>query len=69
MRKIKVTLVINATTRQLAKKYNVSLPEVNRQLKKGIKIEHEHTRNKQVAKKIAIDHLLERLDYYKKFKD
>lgn len=69
MRKIKVTLVINATTRQLAKKYNVSIAEVNRQLAKAIKIEHEHTKNKQVAEKIAIDHLLERFDYYKKFKD
>lgn len=69
MRKIKVTLVVKATPREIAKKYNISLAEVNRQLAKGVKIEHEHTKNKQVAMKIAVDHLLERVDYYKKFKD
>lgn len=69
MRKIKVTMVVKATPREIAKKYNVSLAEVNRQLSKGVKVEHEHTKNKQVAEKIAIDHLLERLDYYKKFKN
>lgn len=62
-------MIVKATPREIAKKYNVSLAEVNRQLSKGVKVEHEHTKNKQVAEKIAIDHLLERLDYYKKFKD
>jgi hypothetical protein len=32
-------------------------------------IEHEHSKNKKVAEKIAIDHLLEKLDYYKNFKN
>ena len=68
MRKINVTLTIKATPREIAKKYGVALAMVNRELKKGIAIEHEHTKNRQVAEKIAVDHLLERLDYYKKFK-
>ena len=35
------------------------------QLKKGIKIELEHTNKKWLAEKIATDHLLENPDYYK----
>lgn len=68
MRKITVTLVVAATPRQLAKKYNVNLAEVTRRLNKGIKVEHEHTQNRQVAMKIAIDHLLEDFNYYSRKK-
>lgn len=64
MRKIHVTLTIAATPRQLAKKYGVNLAEVTRRLNKGTAIEHEHTRNRQVAMKIATDHLLEDFNYY-----
>ena len=35
------------------------------QLKKGIKVEMEHTNNPRVAKEIAKDHLTEHRDYYK----
>ena len=65
MRKINVTLVIKATPKQIADKYKAPIAVVNRELNKGIAIEHEHTKNKQVAKKIAIDHLLEDLYYYR----
>ena len=34
------------------------------QLSKGIKVEMEHTTNKAIAKKIALDHLAEIPDYY-----
>ena len=68
MRKIKVTLIQAATPRQIAKKYRVSVTEVMRKLQKGIKVEHEHTGNNQVAMKIAIDHLLEDLNYYTRVK-
>jgi hypothetical protein len=37
-------------------------------LSKGIKVEHEHTKNKLVAEKIALDHLNEDLKYYSKLK-
>jgi len=65
-RKINVTLTIAATPRQIARKYGVSLSSVLRKLNKGIRVEMEHTRNRQVAMKIAIDHLLEDIDYYSK---
>lgn len=35
-------------------------------LKKGIKVEYEHTRKTNIAKEIAKDHLEERPDYYEK---
>jgi hypothetical protein len=35
-----------------------------KQLQKGIKVEREHTKNKQLAKEIAKDHLSEFSDYY-----
>ena len=68
MKKIYVTLIQAATPRQIARKYGVKLSEVSRRLQKGIKIEHEHTGNRQVAMKIAIDHLLEDLNYYHRVK-
>lgn len=37
-----------------------------RQLNKGTKIELEHTKNKKIAKVIAIKHLIENPNYYKK---
>ncbi len=35
-------------------------------LKKGAKVEREHTKNKKVAKEIAMDHLKEFPNYYTK---
>lgn len=48
----------------LAKKHNVSVDKVNRELKKGIKIELEHTSDPKIAREIALDHLNEKLNYY-----
>jgi len=39
---------------------------LKKQLEKGIKVETEHTKNKEVAKRIAMDHLTETPDYYDK---
>jgi len=36
----------------------------NKELAMGIKVEMEHTRNKAIAKRVAIDHLAEFPDYY-----
>lgn len=36
------------------------------ELKKGIKVEKEHTPNEETAKRIALDHLAEMDDYYTK---
>ena len=52
----------------LAKKHNVSVEYIKSQLQQGIEIEQEHTSDKSIAKEIALDHLNERPDYYKKLK-
>jgi len=43
----------------------MACPYTEKSLKKGIKIESEHTKNPYVQKKIAKDHLKENKDYYK----
>lgn len=68
MYKIKVTLTSKHTPSELAKKYKTTLEKVMLQLNKGIKVEGEHTKNKLVAKKIALDHLAEDLFYYEKLR-
>jgi len=53
------------TEEDIAKKFNVPLKQVQDQITKGIKVEFEHTNNKEIARKIAMDHLAEGiLDYY-----
>lgn len=52
----------------IAKKHNVSVEHINSQLKIGIKIEQEHTSDKDAAREIALDHLNERPDYYTRLK-
>lgn len=49
---------------QIAKKHGVSLDQINAQLKKGHKVESEHTDNKRLQDEIARDHLDEFPDYY-----
>lgn len=48
----------------IAKKFNVSVKKIEAQLKKGVKIEMEHTKDKEKATEIAMDHLSEFPDYY-----
>lgn len=52
----------------LAKKHNVPQEYIEGQLKSGIKVEHEHTGKSDVARQIALAHLGENPDYYKKLK-
>jgi hypothetical protein len=68
MRKVTVTITMVTTPLKLSKKYGVTVAEVKKELTKGIKVEHEHTKNKLVAEKIALDHLNEDLKYYRKLK-
>lgn len=56
------------TVEQLIKKYKVSESEIRKELADGVKIELEHTSDEKVAAEIALDHLSERLDYYKMLK-
>lgn len=50
----------------LAKKYGVTVARIEREIKKGIKVESEHTSDPKIAREIALDHLGEMLDYYEK---
>ena len=52
----------------LAKQYTVGVAEIKRQLKKGTKVELEHTTDRAVAREIALDHLGENLYYYDQLK-
>lgn len=48
----------------IAKKHNVSTKAIVMQLRKGIKVEMEHTTDRAIAKEIALDHISETPDYY-----
>ena len=50
--------------KDIAKKFNVSASEIKAQIQKGIKIESEHTSDKEKATEIATDHVSEFPDYY-----
>jgi hypothetical protein len=54
------------TIKQIADKHNVPLEQIEKQLDKGIKVEMEHTTDKEIATEIALDHLVEFPDYYDK---
>jgi len=47
-----------------AKKHNIDIEVLKKQLEKGIEIEKEHTKDEKVAEKIALAHIDERPDYY-----
>ena len=68
MFKVKTVLTSKYTPTGLAKKYRTTYQAVVGELNKGIRVEGEHTGNKLVAKKIALDHLAEDLYYYSKLK-
>jgi hypothetical protein len=50
----------------IAKKHGVKDSELRSELKKGIKVEQEHTSNIKTAARIALDHLFEDPKYYTK---
>lgn len=56
------------TPEQIAKKHNVSVDTINKQLEMGISVEKEHTKIDSVARKIALQHLDEFPDYYTRLK-
>jgi hypothetical protein len=47
-----------------AKKHNVDIEILKKQLEKGIQVEKEHTKDEKTAEKIALAHIDERPDYY-----
>ena len=52
------------TPEQLAKKHNVPISQIKNQLKKGTKVEKEHTKNIELATTIASQNIDELPDYY-----
>lgn len=56
----------NKSIEDIAKKHGVTIDALETELKKGIKVEHEHTKDNNTARKIAMDHLVEDPKYYTK---
>jgi hypothetical protein len=54
--------------KEIAKKHGVSVEQIEKQLKMGIKVEGEHTSDKTSARITALQHLDEVPDYYTKLK-
>ena len=50
--------------KQLSKKHNVDKDDIISQVKKGVKVELEHTSDPKIALEIALDHINELPDYY-----
>lgn len=48
----------------IARKHGIDVDEMFEQLRKGIKVEMEHTKELEVAYEIALDHLFENPKYY-----
>jgi hypothetical protein len=56
------------TVDQIARKHRLDVSFIEKQLKMGEKIEHEHTKNHELAREIALQHLDEIPDYYTRLK-
>jgi len=64
--KIPGGLAKGKTVEDIAKHYGILSSNIKIQLEKGIKVEMEHTTDRQIAKEIAMDHLWEDPMYYTK---
>lgn len=62
----KLPTVKTYTPEEIAKKHKVPVKQINDQLKKGLKVELEHSTDRAKAREIALDHLYELPDYYTK---
>lgn len=54
----------NLSLDDIAKKFDIEISKLKRELNIGTKVEMEHTKNRTTAKDIAMDHLSEIPDYY-----
>lgn len=59
----------NLSVEDIAKKFNIPVSKIKNQLELGIKVESEHTKDKQKQREIAMDHLVEIPDYYDRLLD
>jgi hypothetical protein len=50
----------------IATKHKIDVEKLTKQFIKGVKVEMEHTKDKQMAKEIAMDHIFEDPKYYDK---
>ena len=48
----------------LADKHNVDVRDIEKEIEVGVRIEMEHTDDKEIAREIAMDHIFEFPDYY-----
>ena len=62
--KIKGGVSDKLTKKDIADKFNVSVEQIEKELKIGTKAELEHTSSEALASEIALDHLAEFPDYY-----
>lgn len=62
--KIKGGLADNLTPEDLARKHHQFIGTIEKEIELGIKIEYEHTNDKDKAREIAMDHIEEHPDYY-----
>ncbi len=56
------------TLKDLAKYHKMPLQSIKKKLDQGIKVEMEHTTDKNIAREIAMDHIYEDPNYYSKLK-
>lgn len=63
-KKVKGGLADTLSVKDIAEKFGVSTKKIEHELKMGVEVELEHTKDKAVAKDIAMDHLAEMPDYY-----
>jgi hypothetical protein len=54
------------TIKDIADKFNVPTSQIKNQIRKGLEVEKEHTKDTEKAKEVAMDHLTEFPDYYDK---
>jgi hypothetical protein len=62
--KLEGGLADHLSMEQIAKKHKVSVKKIMKQVKKGLKVEREHTDDPDVALQIVKDHISEFYDYY-----
>ena len=67
-KKLKEQLKPFKSVEQIAKKHRLDVSFIQRQLDMGEPIEHEHTKNHELAREIALQHLDEIPDYYTRLK-
>jgi len=67
--KIPGGLTDNWSIEDVVEKHDDTLANIKKELKMGIEVELEHTKSKELAEEIALDHLHEFPDYYTRLKD